>query len=102
MTLPFPRMTYYEAMGRYGSDKPDTRFGMELKDVSEIVKDRISKYSLVLLQTAAKLKRSVVKDGNADYSRKDIDGLAEFAAIYGAKGLAWLKVEEDGVKRTDR
>ncbi|MFJ7927763.1 aspartate--tRNA ligase [Peribacillus sp. NPDC096448] len=98
VTLPFPRMTYNEAMGRYGSDKPDTRFGMELKDVSEIVKDSDFKVFTGAVGNGGQVKAIVVKDGNADYSRKDIDGLAEFAAIYGAKGLAWLKVEEDGVK----
>ncbi|UZD45524.1 aspartate--tRNA ligase [Peribacillus frigoritolerans] len=98
VTLPFPRMTYNEAMSRYGSDKPDTRFGMELKDVSEIVKDSDFKVFTSAVASGGQVKAIVVKDGNADYSRKDIDGLAEFAAIYGAKGLAWLKVEEDGVK----
>ncbi|MFF2459571.1 aspartate--tRNA ligase [Peribacillus simplex] len=98
VTLPFPRMTYNEAMGRYGSDKPDTRFGMELKDVSEIVKDSDFKVFTGAVANGGQVKAIVVKDGNADYSRKDIDALAEFAAIYGAKGLAWLKVEEDGVK----
>ncbi|WP_144526617.1 aspartate--tRNA ligase [Peribacillus simplex] len=98
VTLPFPRMTYNEAMSRYGSDKPDTRFGMELKDVSEIVKDSDFKVFTGAVANGGQVKAIVVKDGNADYSRKDIDGLAEFAAIYGAKGLAWLKVEEDGVK----
>ncbi|MGG1486514.1 aspartate--tRNA ligase [Peribacillus castrilensis] len=98
VTLPFPRMTYNEAMSRYGSDKPDTRFGMELKDVSEIVKDSDFKVFTGAVASGGQVKAIVVKEGNADYSRKDIDGLAEFAAIYGAKGLAWLKVEEDGVK----
>ncbi|NCT37320.1 aspartate--tRNA ligase [Bacillus sp. EB93] len=98
VTLPFPRMTYNEAMSRYGSDKPDTRFGMELKDVSEIVKDSDFKVFTAAVASGGQVKAIVVKEGNADYSRKDIDGLAEFAAIYGAKGLAWLKVEEDGVK----
>ncbi|MEB2631889.1 aspartate--tRNA ligase [Peribacillus frigoritolerans] len=98
VTLPFPRMTYNEAMSRYGSDKPDTRFGMELKDVSDIVKDSDFKVFTGAVASGGQVKAIVVKDGNADYSRKDIDGLAEFAAIYGAKGLAWLKVEEDGVK----
>ncbi|MFD6206938.1 aspartate--tRNA ligase [Peribacillus sp. NPDC060253] len=98
VTLPFPRMTYFEAMSRYGSDKPDTRFEMELKDVSEIVKDSDFKVFTGAVANGGQVKAIVVKGGNADYSRKDIDGLAEFAAIYGAKGLAWLKVEEDGVK----
>ncbi|MFD6439873.1 aspartate--tRNA ligase [Peribacillus sp. NPDC060186] len=98
VTLPFPRMTYNEAMSRFGSDKPDTRFEMELKDVSEIVKDSDFKVFTGAIENGGQVKAIVVKGGNADYSRKDIDALAEFAAIYGAKGLAWLKVEEDGVK----
>lgn len=98
VTLPFPRMTYNEAMSRYGSDKPDTRFEMELKDVSEIVKDSDFKVFTGAVANGGQVKAIVVKGGNADYSRKDIDALAEFAPIYGAKGLAWLKVEEDGVK----
>ncbi|MGE7766782.1 aspartate--tRNA ligase [Peribacillus sp. NPDC096540] len=98
VTLPFPKMTYNEAMSRYGSDKPDTRFEMELKDVSEIVKDSDFKVFTGAIANGGQVKAIVVKGGNADYSRKDIDALAEFAAIYGAKGLAWLKVEEDGVK----
>lgn len=98
VTLPFPRMTYNQAMSRYGSDKPDTRFEMELKDVSEIVKDSDFKVFTGAVANGGQVKAIVVKGGNADYSRKDIDALAEFAAIYGAKGLAWLKVEEDGVK----
>ena len=98
VTLPFPQMTYNEAMSRFGSDKPDTRFAMELKDVSEIVKDSDFKVFTGAVANGGQVKAIVVKGGNADYSRKDIDALAEFAAIYGAKGLAWLKVEEDGVK----
>ncbi|WP_110927051.1 aspartate--tRNA ligase [Bacillus massiliglaciei] len=98
VTLPFPRMTYDEAMSRFGSDKPDTRFGMELKDVSEIVKDSGFKVFSGAVANGGQVKAIVVKGGAADYSRKDIDALGEFAAIYGAKGLAWLKVEEEGVK----
>ena len=98
VSLPFPQMTYNEAMSRFGSDKPDTRFAMELKDVSEIVKDSDFKVFTGAVANGGQVKAIVVKGGNADYSRKDIDALAEFAAIYGAKGLAWLKVEEDGVK----
>ncbi|PTE42473.1 aspartate--tRNA ligase [Staphylococcus equorum] len=94
---PFPRMTYNEAMSRYGSDKPDTRFGMELIDVSElgevmdfkVFKDAINKEGQV---------KAIVAEGASDkYTRKDIDVLTEFVNIYGAKGLAWVKVVEDGL-----
>ncbi|WP_338750346.1 aspartate--tRNA ligase [Bacillus sp. FJAT-52991] len=94
----FPRMTYDEAMSRFGSDKPDTRFGMELIDVSEIVKDSGFKVFASTASSGGQVKMINVKGGGIDYSRKDIDHLTEFAAIYGAKGLAWMKVEEDGLK----
>ncbi|MBD8003671.1 aspartate--tRNA ligase [Bacillus norwichensis] len=94
----FPVMTYDEAMARFGSDKPDTRFEMELQDVSEIVKDSGFKVFSGAVQSGGQVKSIVVKQAAEKYSRKDIDALGEFAAIYGAKGLAWMKVEEDGIK----
>ncbi|MBG9448542.1 aspartate--tRNA ligase [Cytobacillus firmus] len=96
--LPFPRMTYQEAMDRFGSDKPDTRFGMELTDLSEIVKDSSFKVFAGAVASGGQVKAINVKNGAGKYSRKDIDALTEFAAVYGAKGLAWLKAEEDGFK----
>jgi aspartyl-tRNA synthetase len=96
--LPIPRMTYDDAMSRYGSDKPDTRFGMELTDVSEIVKDSGFKVFAGAVANGGQVKLINVKGGASQYSRKDIDGLTEFVSRYGAKGLAWLKVEEDGLK----
>lgn len=95
---PFQRMTYHEAMSRYGSDKPDTRFDMELTDLSEIVKDSGFKVFAGAVASGGQVKAINVKNGGNQYSRKDIDALTEFAAVYGAKGLAWLKVEEDGLK----
>ncbi|WP_144463294.1 aspartate--tRNA ligase [Siminovitchia fortis] len=95
---PFPVMTYDEAMARFGSDKPDTRFEMELQDVSEIVKDSNFKVFSGAVESGGQVKAIVVKQAAEKYSRKDIDALGEFAAIYGAKGLAWMKVEEDGIK----
>ncbi|MDF2038743.1 aspartate--tRNA ligase [Cytobacillus oceanisediminis] len=96
--LPIPRMTYQEAMDRFGSDKPDTRFGMELTDLSEIVKDSSFKVFAGAVASGGQVKAINVKNGAGKYSRKDIDALTEFAAVYGAKGLAWLKAEEDGLK----
>ncbi|WP_282140511.1 aspartate--tRNA ligase [Cytobacillus oceanisediminis] len=96
--LPFPRMTYQEAMDRFGSDKPDTRFGMELTDLSEIVKESSFKVFAGAVASGGQVKAINVKNGAGKYSRKDIDALTEFAAVYGAKGLAWLKAEEDGLK----
>lgn len=95
---PFKRITYTDAMNRYGSDKPDTRFAMELIDVSEIVQETAFKVFTGALEAGGQVKLINVKGAAADYSRKDIDGFGEFAAVYGAKGLAWLKCEEDGLK----
>ncbi|WP_043933986.1 aspartate--tRNA ligase [Bacillus sp. EB01] len=94
----FPRMKYEEAMSRYGSDKPDTRFGMELKDLSEAVAGSGFKVFASAVENGGQVKAIAVKGGAAKYSRKDIDALGEFAGVYGAKGLAWLKVEADGLK----
>ncbi|OEH91502.1 aspartate--tRNA ligase [Bacillus solimangrovi] len=93
ITTPFPRMTYDEAMARYGSDKPDTRFEMELVDVTEIVKDSNFK----VFASAQQVKAINVKGAADNYSRKDIDKLTEFVKPYGAKGLAWLKVDAEGI-----
>ncbi|CAI3356282.1 aspartate--tRNA ligase [Enterococcus cecorum] len=98
VTLPFPRMTYDEAMNRYGSDKPDTRFDMELIDISEVVKDIDFKVFQMALQNGGVVKALNAKGAADKYSRKDMDNLGQFAGQYGAKGLAWLKVEADGLK----
>ncbi len=87
VTLPFPRMSYDDAMNNYGSDKPDTRFEMLLQDLTDLVKD----VDFKVFSQAPVVKAIVVK-GNADkYSRKSIDKLTEFAKQFGAKGLAWVK-----------
>ncbi|EMF0174214.1 aspartate--tRNA ligase [Enterococcus hirae] len=98
VTLPFPRMTYDEAMNRYGSDKPDTRFEMELIDLSEIVKDVDFKVFQMALEKGGVVKVLNAKNASSNYSRKDLDNLGQYASQFGAKGLAWLKVEEDGLK----
>ncbi len=98
MNVPFPRMTYDEAMSRYGSDKPDTRFGLELVDLSEIVKDSGFKVFASAIAGGGQVKAINVKGAADRYSRKDIDALTEFVAVYGAKGLAWLKVDAEGLK----
>ncbi len=95
---PFARMPYQEAMARFGSDKPDTRFGMELVDLSEIVKNSSFKVFAGAVSSGGQVKAINVKQAATKYSRKDIDALTEFVAVYGAKGLAWLKAEEDGLK----
>jgi aspartyl-tRNA synthetase len=98
VTEPFPRMSYEEAMSRFGSDKPDTRFGMELIDLSETVKESGFKVFASAVANGGQVKAINVKGAAANYSRKDIDALTEFVSVYGAKGLAWLKAEEDGLK----
>ncbi|MCK7607009.1 aspartate--tRNA ligase [Geobacillus stearothermophilus] len=95
---PFPRMTYAEAMNRYGSDKPDVRFGLELVDVSEAVRDSAFQVFARTVKEGGQVKAINVKGAASRYSRKDIDALGEFAARYGAKGLAWLKAEGDELK----
>ena len=98
VTIPFNRMNYDEAMDRFGSDKPDVRFGLELVDLSEIVKDSSFKVFASAVESGGQVKAINVKGAAANYSRKDIDALGEFAGVYGAKGLAWLKVDEEGLK----
>lgn len=96
--LPFPKMTWNEAMNRFGSDKPDTRFAMELIDLSDVVKDVDFKVFQMALQNGGTVKALNAKGAADKYSRKDMDHLAQYASQFGAKGLAWLKVEEDGLK----
>jgi len=95
--LPFPRLTYQEAMDRYGSDKPDLRFGMELVDLSEIVKHSSFRVFAGAVQNGGQVKAINAK-GCAGFSRKEIDVWSKQAEVWGAKGLAWLSFKEDGVK----
>ena len=93
VTLPFPRMSYDDAMNNYGSDKPDTRFEMLLRDLTELVKDVDFK-----VFSQAPVAKAIVVKGNADkYSRKHIDKLTEFAKQFGAKGLAWIKFTDGAI-----
>lgn len=93
--LPIPRMTWKEAMDRFGSDKPDTRFGMELKDVSELVKDCGFGVFTGALANGGSV-RGINANGQGHMPRKKIDALVEFAKGYGAKGLAYLVINDDG------
>jgi len=91
---PFPRLTYAEAMDRFGLDKPDTRFDLELKDVSDIVeKSGFNVFSSVVKKGG--IVKALNAKGCSDFSRKEIDDLTGFVAVYRAKGLAWIKVRED-------
>ncbi len=88
--LPFPRMKYDDAMLRYGVDKPDTRFGLELEDITEIVKGSGFK-----LFASAELVKGMKIPGGESMTRKEIDDFTEFVKIYGAQGLAWIKIREN-------
>jgi aspartyl-tRNA synthetase len=90
----FPRMTYAEALRRFGSDKPDLRFEMELQDLSEKLKDTDFAPFASVLENKGEIKAIVAK-GKADYSRKVLDELQEFAKRYGAGALAWIKLGDD-------
>ena len=94
LEAPFPRLTYDEAVGRYGLDKPDTRFGLELRDISDIVENSGFKVFSSVVEKGGMVKALNAK-GCIDFSRKEIDDLTEFVAIYKAKGLAWIKVREN-------
>ena len=98
ISVPFPRMSYDEAMARYGSDKPVTRFAMELIDVADVVKDVDFKVFQAALENGGHVKALNAKGAADKYSRKDMDNLGKYVSQFGAKGLAWLKVEEDGLK----
>lgn len=96
--IPFNRMKYTEAINRFGSDKPDVRFGLELQDVSSLVADSSFKVFASAVENGGQVKAINVKGFADKYSRKDIDALGEFVGRYGAKGLAWLKVDAEGLK----
>ncbi|QIH76198.1 aspartate--tRNA ligase [Macrococcoides canis] len=97
IVTPFPRMTYEEAMRDYGIDKPDTRFDMKLVTLNELASKMEFKVFKGAVEDGGAVKAIVVKGASDKYSRKDIDALQEYAKIYGAKGLAWVKVTEDGL-----
>lgn len=94
--LPFPRMTYDTAMNEYGVDKPDTRFDMKLNDLSDFSKTVDFKVFKSTVENDGVVKAIVVKNQASEYSRKNIDQLEAFVKNYGAKGLAWLKYNEEG------
>ena len=95
LTGDFPRMTYKEAMERYGSDKPDTRFGFEIRDLSDIVKGTDFIVFASALENGGSVRAINVK-GGASFSRKEIDKLVDFVKTYRARGLAYYKIAENG------
>ncbi|MCD4677171.1 MAG: aspartate--tRNA ligase, partial [Desulfobacula sp.] len=94
LITPFPQLTYDEAMTRFGLDRPDLRFGLELCDVSDIVKDAGFKVFANVVKNGG-LVKAINAKGCAGFTRKQIDELTDFAAVYKAKGLAWIKIKED-------
>ena len=98
LKTPFDRMTYREAMDRYGVDKPDVRFGMELKNVSDIVENCDFKVFSGAVSSGGSVRAIVVKGGEEFYSRKKIDKLESFVKDFKAKGLAWAKIKEDDIQ----
>ena len=95
LDIPFKRITYHEAMERFGTDRPDMRFGLELQDITDIA----SGCSLKVFQSVAKsggVVKAICGPNMATLSRKDLDDLTNFAINLGAKGLAWVKIKEDG------
>ena len=98
LPLPFPRLTWREAMDRYGSDKPDARFGMELCDISDIVAKSDFKVFASVVAGGGTVRAINAKGGNKELPRREIDGLVDIVKTYHAKGLAWIQVEEEGLK----
>ena len=99
VSLPIQRMTWQEAMDRFGSDKPDIRFGMELQNVTEVVKD----FDFVVFKSAIEnggTVRGINAKGQGSMARKKIDKLVDFAKDYGAKGLAYIAIHEDGTVKS--
>jgi aspartyl-tRNA synthetase len=97
LSLPFPRITYEEAMNRYGNDKPDTRFELELIDVTDSLKSSDFKVFSSTIEKGGIIKAINVTGEAENFSRKDITNLEKYTKDYGAKGLAWIKVTEEGI-----
>lgn len=95
VSIPFPKMPYEEAMERYGTDCPDTRFDLELKDISSIFRDSEFKVFSGAIEKGGAIKALNLKGGAEKLTRKEIDDLTEYAVSLGAKGLAWIRVGED-------
>lgn len=94
---PFPVLSYHEVMERFGTDKPDTRFGMELKDVTSIVSKSDFKVFTDAIKNGGDV-RGINAAGCGDFSRKELDALTAEAAVFGAKGLAWMKITHEGIQ----
>jgi len=93
--LPLPRLDYHDAMERYGNDRPDLRYAVELVDVADLAGETDFKVFQNAREQGHRIRGLCAPGGGTRYSRKDIDGLTEFAATFGSKGLVWLKVEAE-------
>jgi aspartyl-tRNA synthetase len=95
LTLPLPRFDYHDAVERFGVDRPDHRFGLELKDLADLVPRTTFGVFQKAIEAGNRVRGLCAPGAGAKYSRKDLDGLTEFVGNFGAKGLVWLKVEPD-------
>lgn len=95
-TLPLPRIPYHESMEKYGNDRPDLRYDMEIRDIADLAAETEFKVFQQALATGNRIRGLCAPDGGASTSRKDLDGLTEIAKSFGASGLVWIKVESDG------
>ena len=98
IALPLKRLSFVDAMDRYGSDKPDTRFGLELINVSDIVENAGFKVFSSVVKSGGSVRAINVKGGVDKFARREIDALVDFVKIYGAKGMAWISMKEDGMQ----
>jgi aspartyl-tRNA synthetase len=97
IALPLPRLDYRDAIERYGTDRPDLRFGLELKDIADIAGETEFKIFQTAEEAGNRIRGLCAPGGGERYSRKDLDGLAEFVGGFGAKGLVWLKVDAESL-----
>jgi len=97
LALPLPRVEYHDAMERFGSDRPDLRYGLELKDLADIAEQTEFRVFQQAKEAGNRIRGLCAPGGGQKYSRKDLDGLTEFAGSFGAKGLVWLKVDADAL-----
>ncbi len=97
LTTPFPRMSWQEAMDRFGSDKPDTRFGFELTDITDLVRNCEFKVFTDAIGAGGSVRGICITGGAGEYTRKKIDKLTEAVKSYGARGMVWIKVTDDGI-----
>ena len=98
LQTPLPRLTWDEAMNRFGSDKPDLRFGFELHDLADVVKDSSFNVFTDALNNGGRVMGIDIEGASANFSRKDIDKMTEAIKSFGAKGLVWIRFEEDEIK----